>query len=136
MAEYNVWWTRAGKLGVGKYSDSTHKITTFDSDDIGTGPYNLRVWFTKRDTQFTATLTATPNIPSQFHDALVARVMTQLYNKEAAKLAREGKIEAAQAMLALARINMGEWKKALLDGKKFANLGKDFTPLRSIPGAY
>jgi len=132
--EYKVWFTRAGLLGVGNYSDSTHKITTFDSDDVGS--YSLRVWFTQRATQFTTTLTETPNIPGQFHDAIVARVMGQLYTKEAAKLARTGKVEAAQTMLALARISFGEWKKGLLAGKRFANIGKDFTPPRAIPGEY
>jgi len=131
MAEYKIWWIRGGKLGVGEFSDSNNKITAFTADDIDS--YSLRVWFTKQPTQFTTTLTTEPNIPEQFHEGVVHRVLAKLYNIAAGKAANEGKIEAAQALLALARINMGEWKNFLLEGKKHVNIGKEYTPIKSIP---
>lgn len=103
-----VWWLKDGKLGIATYNYSTGKMTTLsDTGDT------IRIHFVKKASALTVTLSGSPDIPSQFHDALIARVMEKLY-------ARKG-------MMVETRYWRAEWQDYLKSGIVHANKAKDGT---------
>lgn len=112
-----VWWLKDGKLGIATYSYSTGKMTTLsDTGDT------IRIHYVKKATALTTTLTDVPGIPSQFHEALIARVMEKLY-------ARKG-------MMVEARYWRAEWQDYLKSGIMHANRAKDGTNYSVVQHSY
>lgn len=137
LSEEYVWWIdKRGKLGVGKWSYADGEITAFDSDDVS-GSKVIRVYILTRAAALAAaTLTGKPNIPGQFHEVLVARVLNRLCARAATRLANKGEGEAAMAMVKMAQHWYGEWKSGLKKGTIHANIGKDFTTISTQADEY
>ncbi len=91
-----VWWIDKNKLGIGSY-DGTN-VTKLDSAKT------VRIHFTKKETSIT-------DLPADYHEGVVARVIEKLavkgddFNK--------------------AQYYNSQWTNAVSQGKKEAHMGKD-----------
>ena len=71
-----VYWIERDGIGIAKY-DSSENV-----DNRFTGPAaskTITIFATKYADDFTTTLSASSEIPSEFHDALVYKVCSRLY---------------------------------------------------------
>ena len=108
----NVWWVSDDhKLGLGSYDSGTDTMSSY-----GTSGDTVRVYFIKRVAHLSTTLTAEFAIPTQFHHAIVARVLQQLY-------AQKENLQAAGYW-------RGEWLNGIRKGKRYSNVRKTRTPIR------
>jgi len=105
MAKTKVWWIKDSKLGVANWDDVEKKIVTFDEDDK-----QIRIHISRRATLLTA-MSDIPEIPSRFHDGLVAKVIEKL----SVKLGNMGPVQYWRS----------EWNQAVIRGKRYANKDRD-----------
>jgi len=106
-----AWYLKDGSLGLGEWNTGTGKMTT-----LSEAPGTIRIYYTKKATPLSTTLSTKPDIPSHFHDALSSKVLETLF-------ARSGDYNAAA-------YHQNKWKSAIMDAKKEVNKGKDGTQYR------
>jgi|TARA_R100000789_G_C2940335_1_gene131880 hypothetical protein len=105
MAKTKVWWIKNNKLGVAYWDDVENKIATINEDDK-----QIRVHLSRRPITLSA-MSDIPEIPSRFHDGLVARVIEKLSVKS-------GNMAPIQYW-------RSEWDQAVMRGKKYVNKSRD-----------
>ena len=110
-----TWWIEDDKLGVAEWKNSD--VTT---DTLG-GKV-LRIYIKRLPTHLCTTLTEKPEIPPEFHEGLISRVLEKLH-------ARSGNLPSA-------RYYRAEWQNCIAMGKQRSNRKKDGTledlPLKEI----
>jgi len=111
----HYWWIKDGQLGIGTLSDS-------DVLAAVTEVKTVKVHYSRKATAFTTDLTEVCEIPSQFHEALVARVNEKLY-------ARQGKLNEARYWRA-------EWKEYLRSAMRYVNRNRDNSGYLVVPNEY
>jgi len=99
-----VWWIKDGKLGIGSLSNG--KITNL----AATTGSKIKVHFYKKPTAFTTTLSETPEYPSQFHEALIFKVMQRLAAQE-----KDFKMSSYWR---------SEYREMLREAKRYVNKGR------------
>lgn len=105
----HVYWIERDGIGIAKY-DSSENV-----DNRFTGPAaskTITIFATKYADDFTTTLSASSEIPSEFHDALVFRAVQRGY---------EVKMAQNPEMAKNASYFQGGFDKLLAEGKKYSN---------------
>jgi|14BtaG_2_1085337.scaffolds.fasta_scaffold27697_3 hypothetical protein len=105
-----VWWVKLGKLGIGYWDDINSEMKSFSAADITSGD-TIRILYRRKPTKLTSTLSGKPDVPEQFHKAIMYRVMEQLS-------ARKGDYKGA-------KYYQSEYEKCLIMAKKYTNKGRD-----------
>ncbi len=127
------YWIKEGTIGIGYIDEDSEGDTNLNAvDEVK----EITVHYGRKTSVFGTDLSVFSEIPPQFHEALVARVLDKLYARRAGILAEQGQVEVAQAMLALVRYWRGEWKNYLRRGSAFANKRKDGTAYAIKPHTY
>ena len=83
-----VWFIKLNKLGVGMYDRTKGEVASLVSADLESGD-KIRILYRSKPTKLTTDLTASPDVPSQFHKGIMYRVMEQIS-------ARKGDYKGAQ----------------------------------------
>ena len=108
-----VWFIKLNKLGVGMYDRTKGEVASLVSADLESGD-KIRILYRSKPTKLTTDLTASPDVPSQFHKGIMYRVMEQIS-------ARKGDYKGAQYYQV-------EYQKCLKMAKEYTNKGRDNTP--------
>lgn len=116
--KYKVWWIKLGKLGFGYWDDTEAEMNSLTTDDISSGD-TIRMLYRRKPAKLTSTLSETPDVPEQFHKAIMYRVMEQLS-------ARKGDYKGAQYYQI-------EYEKCLRMAKKYVNKGRDGSHISIAP---
>ncbi len=117
-SKYKAWWVKLGKLGIGYWDDTEGEVKSFGADDISAGD-KIRILYRRKPTKLTSTLSEKPDVPEQFHKAIMYRVMEQLS-------ARKGDFKGAQYY-------MKEYEKCVIMAKKYTNKGRDGSHIAIAP---
>jgi|26BtaG_2_1085354.scaffolds.fasta_scaffold20832_3 hypothetical protein len=104
------WWIKDGKLGIGYLSEDNEGDTTLTAVDEAK---EVKVHYRRKAEHFTSTLSASPEFSSQFHEALICRVLEKLYARKSA--------------LPETRYWRAEWQDYLKAGRQHVNKSKDGT---------
>jgi len=104
------WWIKLGKLGIGHWDQTTGDISSLASGDIESGD-KIRILYRRKPEKLTSTLSDKPDVPEQFHKAIMYRVMEQLS-------ARKGDYKGA-------KYYQSEYEKCLRMAKKYTNRERD-----------
>ena len=113
-----IWFVKLNKLGIGIYDRSNGRTASFASSDMEAGD-KIRILYRSKPEKLTSTLSASPDIPSQFHKGIMYRVMEQIS-------ARKGDYKGAQYYQI-------EYEKCVKMAKEYANKGRDSTSYRVVP---
>lgn len=110
LLKEKLWWIKNGKLGISIYDYSEDKFTDIASGDITSGD-TVQIHYLKKTKKLTTTLSDAPDIPKQFHDGLVSRVLEKLY-------ARKGMMNETTYW-------KNEWLEMLKAAKQYENKHRD-----------
>tara|TARA_R110002051_G_scaffold304119_1_gene373309 strand:- start:450 stop:848 length:399 start_codon:yes stop_codon:yes gene_type:complete len=106
-----VYALRDGKLVIGKYSYSEQKITSLTATEI-TSTDRIQIHYIKRSYNALATdLQASPEHPTQFHEAFVFKVLERLW--------------VMKGDLNRAKYYKDEYQRCVMMAKKYRNENKD-----------
>ncbi|HBZ38333.1 MAG TPA: hypothetical protein DEO59_07560 [Balneola sp.] len=83
LVKEKLWWIKDGKIGVSIYDYSEDKYTDIAAADITAGD-TVQIHYTRKTKKLDTDLTISPDIPQQFHDGLVSRVLEKLYARKGA----------------------------------------------------
>ena len=78
LIKEKLWWIKDGKLGISTYDYSEDKYTDIKATDFTAGD-TVQIHYTRKTKKLGTTLSDSPDIPSQFHDGLVSRVLEKLF---------------------------------------------------------
>ena len=112
LIKEKLWWIKDGKLGISIYDYSEDKFTDIASGDITSGD-KIQIHYLRKTKKLTTTLSDSPDIPKQFHDGLVSRVLEKLY-------ARKGMMNETGYWKT-------EWLEMLKAAKQYENKHRDGT---------
>jgi hypothetical protein len=109
----NVWWLERDKVGIARQSDTDTEITYASPSEVKT----IRLHIVKTDEDFVAsgsgiTLTESPAIPEEFHEALTYLVIAKGY-------------EQTPAGMQQAIYFRNLWREEINECKRYANKGRD-----------
>ena len=109
----NVWWVERDNLGIVKSSETDASAEYVSPSEVK----EVRLYFIKLDEDFVAsgtgiTLTESPAIPEEFHEALADYAIAKGY-----ELNPQG--------LQVAQYFNNKWEMCIREGKKYANKGRD-----------
>lgn len=107
-----VWFIKLNKLGIGMYDRTKGEVASLASTDLESGD-KIRILYRSKPTKLTTDLTASPDVPSQFHKGIMYRVMEQIS-------ARKGDYKGAQYYQL-------EYNKCVKMAKQYTNKGRDNT---------
>ena len=78
LAKNYVWWIERERVGIGEY-DKNKNVDCMTSPTSASNGLKMRLLETRRGSDFGSVLTASPEIPSQFHEALAYKVIAMGY---------------------------------------------------------
>mgnify|MGYP003141398899 FL=1 len=110
LIEEKLWWIKDGKLAISSYDYSEDKYTDVSSSDISAGD-KIQIHYTRKAKKLDTDLSKRPDIPAQFHDGLVSRVLEKLY-------ARKGMMNEASYW-------KNEWMMMMKSAKQYENKHRD-----------
>ena len=124
-----VYWIERDKIGIATLDRTATSITNEFTGPPGSKTVTLFIVST--DEQFHESTTSTgyigplesPNIPTEFHEALTYKVLERLYAKNPQT------IQVAQYWDV-------KWQRAIIEGKKYANTGRDGAAPKIKPAEY
>jgi hypothetical protein len=108
-----VWWIERDSIGLAMVSDADTSTDYISVNEVKT----VTIHAVKLDEDFVAsgtgiTMTESPAIPAEFHDALAKYAIAKGY-------------ELNPATLQSAQYFNNEWEMCIREGKKYANKGRD-----------
>jgi hypothetical protein len=108
-----VWWIERDSIGLAMVSDADTSTDYISVNEVKT----VTIHAVKLDEDFVAsgtgiTMTESPAIPAEFHDALATYAIAKGY-------------ELNPATLQSAQYFNNEWEMCIREGKKYANKGRD-----------
>jgi len=109
----NVWWVERDNLAIARTSEVDASAEYISPTEIK----EIRLYFTKLDEDFVAsgsgiTMTESPAILAEFHDALAKYAIARGY-------------ELNPQTLQVAQYFNNEWEMCIREAKKYANKGRD-----------
>ena len=109
----HVYWIERDKIGIAKYAPNEDKDNQFTGPAVGKA---ITLFVVKEATALTTDLTEVPGIPEEFHDALIFRAIQRGY---------ELKMAQDITVVQTASYFRAGFEKAVKEGKKYANKGRD-----------
>jgi len=109
----HVYWIERDKIGIAKYAPNEDKDNQFTGPAVGKA---ITLFVVKEATALSADLTDVPGIPEEFHDALIFRAIQRGYEL---RMAQDPKIVNTASYF------RAGFEKAVKEGKKYANKGRD-----------
>ena len=114
-----VWWIERGKLAIGTTYDNGNTVSPPSTASHSIRVYGKEVGQIQRDGSVSTSFSTGTSIdkteysllPSQFHEALIAKVMVKLYRKDP-----EG--------IAVSNFWDQVYKQHVIEAKKYANQGR------------
>lgn len=114
-----VWWTERDKIAIATYSDTTDADSKFSGPP---GDKDITLFVVKRCDLFTSNLTedlSSSGLPTEFHDAIVAKGIQRGYEMKDPNLAAYWK---------------NTYNEFVLEGKRYANKGAHANASCTIQG--
>ena len=109
----HVYWIERDKIGIAKYAPNEDKDNQFTGPAVGKA---ITLFVVKEATALTTDLTEVPGIPEESHDALIFRAIQRGYEL---KMAQDIKVVQTASYF------RAGFEKAVKEGKKYANKGRD-----------
>ena len=113
LIKEKLWWIKDGKIGISVYDYSEDKYTDIAAADIAAAD-KIQIHFLRKTKKLGTDLTKSHDIPKQFHDGLVSRVLEKLY-------ARKGMMNETGYW-------KNEWLTMIKTAKQYENKHRDGTP--------